>query len=96
MAVFKRGDKWAVTVHDPDTKGDKRWVGTFATFREAKDAEGDARKRVRRQHGRVAADDFARTWIDRYPRRRESRPTSATASGCPSSRPTSPGGSSIR
>jgi integrase len=47
-------------------------LGTFPTFREAKDAEGEARKQVRRQHGRVAADDFARTWIDRYPRRRES------------------------
>jgi integrase len=74
MAVFKRGDRWAVTVHEPNanTKSKKRWVGTFATFREAKDAEGDARKQVRRQSGRVAADEFARTWIDRYPRRRES------------------------
>jgi integrase len=71
MAVFKRGDKWAVTVHDPSTKS-KRWVGTYPTSREAKDAEGDARKKVRRQHGRVAADEFAKTRIDRYPRRRES------------------------
>jgi integrase len=33
---------------------------------------GGRRKQVRRQHGRIGADDFARTWIDRYPRRRES------------------------
>jgi integrase len=71
MAVFRRGEKWAVTVHDPTTQS-KRWVGTFAKWQEAKDAEGDARKQVRRQHGRVAADTFAREWIDRYPRQRES------------------------
>ncbi len=71
MAVFKRGDKWAVTVHDPATGG-KRWVGTFDHHRDAKDAEGDARKQVRRHSGRVAADDFAATWVDRYPRQRES------------------------
>lgn len=71
MAVFRRGDKWAVTVHDP-ASGAKRWVGTFTHHRQAKDAEGDARKQARRQHGRIAADEFANTWIDRYPRRRES------------------------
>src|SRR5215207_7802259 len=69
--VKKRGKRWSVSVYDPSTR-DKRWVGTFDTHREAKDAEGDARKHVRRQSGRQAADDFARTWIDRYPRRRES------------------------
>jgi integrase len=71
MAVKKRGDNWAVTVYDPKTKG-KRWVGTYTHWRDAKDAEGDARKAVRRQHGRTTADEFASTWIDRYPRRRES------------------------
>src|SRR5215211_4913065 len=71
MAVFRRGDKWAVTVHDPSTGG-KRWVGTFDHYRDAKDAEGDARRRGRRQHGRIPADEFATTWIDRYPRQRES------------------------
>jgi integrase len=71
MAVFKRGAAWAVTVHDPTT-GSKRWVGTFAKWQEAKDAEGDVRRQVRRQHGRVAADEFANTWVDRYPRQRES------------------------
>jgi integrase len=69
--VKKRGKRWTVAVYDPGTR-DKRWVGTFDTYREAKDAEGDARKQVRRQHGRMAADEFANTWIDRYPRRRES------------------------
>jgi integrase len=71
MAVFRRGDKWAVTVHDPTT-GSKRWVGTYTHHRDAKDAEGTARAQCRRQSGRVAADVFAREWIDRYPRARES------------------------
>ena len=44
MAVFRRGDKWAVTVHDPTT-GSKRWVGTYTHHRDAKDAEGTARLR---------------------------------------------------
>ena len=61
MAVSKRRGKWAVTVYDPTTRG-KRWVGTFDSHREAKDAEGDARKQVRRQQGRVLADEFAATW----------------------------------
>ena len=71
MAVFRRGDGWAVTVHDPSTGG-KRWIGTFPTHGEGKDAEADARKLVRRQRGRIAADEFANAWIDRYPRQRES------------------------
>jgi integrase len=71
MAVFRRKDKWAVTVHDPTT-GSKRWVGTYAKKQDALTAEGDARKIVRRQYGRVEAAEFAKTWIDRYPRRRES------------------------
>jgi hypothetical protein len=58
MAVTKRGDKWAVKVYDPATKG-QRWVGTYTHHRDAKDAEGDARKAVRRQHGRIMADQFA-------------------------------------
>jgi hypothetical protein len=56
----------------PTTRSGKRWVGTFATHRDGKDAEADVRKQVRRQHGRMACDEFANTWIDRYPRRRES------------------------
>jgi len=94
MAVFRRGDGWAVTVHDPTT-GKKRWVGTFAKFQEAKNAEGDARKLVRRQQGRVLADEFASTWIDRYPRVRES--TNITHRDvCRSSSRTSPVASSTR
>ena len=32
--IRKRGDKWAVTIYDADTKG-KQWVGTYATKDEA-------------------------------------------------------------
>ena len=70
MAVFRRGNKWEVIVDDPTT-GTKRWVGTYTHHREAKDAQGDARKAARRQHGRIMADEFANTWIDHYPRVRE-------------------------
>jgi hypothetical protein len=94
MADSRRGDKWAVTVYDPAMCG-KRRVGTFAKWQEAKDAEADARKRVRRQHGRVACDEFANTWIDRYPRRREST-NIGHGSGCRSSPRTSPACSWIR
>lgn len=71
MATFKRGNGWAVKIYDPVTGG-QRWVGTFPTRREAQEAEGDARRKARRHTGRIAADEFAATWIERYPRRRES------------------------
>lgn len=72
MSVTPRGDRWVVTVYDPNHKSGKRWIGTYATKREARDAEAEARKTVRRQRGRADAGEFASTWIDHYPRQRES------------------------
>ena len=71
MAVFRRGDKWAVTVPDPNT-GSKRWVGTYEKKQDALAAGGgrpqDGASTARPHRRRRVAN----TWIDRYPRRRES------------------------
>lgn len=71
MAVTRRGKGWAVTVYDPATRK-KRHVGTRATRAEAEDLEYAERRKARRLTGRVLCGDFARTWVDRYPRQRES------------------------
>ena len=47
MSIRKRGNKFTVKVYDPKTPGNQRWIGTFATEEEARDAErrGDRRDR---------------------------------------------------
>ena len=84
MAVFRRGDKWAVTVPDPNT-GSKRWVGTY-------EKKQDARKTVRRQHGPIAADE-SRTRGSTATHAGASRRTSVTASPTPVAARASRGGS---
>ena len=39
MSIRKRGNKFTVKVYDPKTPGNQRWIGTFATEEEARDAE---------------------------------------------------------
>ena len=69
--IVKRGEKFGVSVYDPALKR-KRWVGTFATKREAKDAERDASQR-RLSVSRLKCDEFAELWLTRY-----ARPATAT------------------
>lgn len=69
--IVKRGKKWAVSVYDAGLKR-KRWVGTFETRHDAKEAERDAAKR-RTTAGRVTCDEFARRWLAEY-----ARPAAAT------------------
>ena len=46
-SLRKRGNKFTVKVYDPKTPGNQRWIGTFATEEEARDAE---RAGPRRDH----------------------------------------------
>src|SRR4051794_22413952 len=71
QVVTKRGKKYGVRVYDAAT-GRKEWVGTFATLREARDAERERTRRGRRQ-GTETCGSFARRWVADYP-----RPASAT------------------
>lgn len=73
MTVRRRGARWAVEVYDPSVTSRKRYVGTYGTRREAREAERAAaadvhRRRGRRQDETVAS--FAGRWLDLYPRRK--------------------------
>lgn len=65
--ITKRGDGWAVAVYNPVTKG-KRWVGTFATQRQAREAEANATLSRRRSTATVA--QYAASWLRLHPRAR--------------------------
>ncbi len=65
MIVPRKG-KYGVSVYDK-TLGRKRWVGTFATKREAREVEREAlRSTVAR--GSETCGEFARRWPTDYPR----------------------------
>ncbi len=65
MIVPRKG-KYGVSAYDK-TLGRKRWVGTFATKREAREAERDA-LRSSGARGSETCGDFARRWLTDYPR----------------------------
>lgn len=64
--IVKRGSSYGVSVYDPALKR-KRWVGTFATRREAREAERSNSRR-RPVTAEVTCDEFARRWQVDYAR----------------------------
>jgi integrase len=65
MIVSRKG-KYGVSVYDK-TLGRKRWVGTYRTQREAREAEREA-LRSSGARGSETCGDFARRWLTDYPR----------------------------
>src|SRR4051812_8180010 len=76
MAVRRRGSRWAVEVYDGSRTSRKRYVGTYETQREARDAEREAEHAVARRRGRAGGDEtvasFAIRWLDLRPRQKAS------------------------
>lgn len=66
MIVARKG-KYGVSVYDK-TLGRKRWVGTFATKREAREAEREVLRSLPAR-GSETCGDFARRWLTDYPRK---------------------------
>ena len=64
--IVKRGKGYGVSVYDPASKS-KRWVGTFATMRAARDAERTAASRPRASRVETC-DSFAERWVGDFPR----------------------------
>lgn len=68
MAIRRRGNKYTVKVYDPTAPSHQRWIGTFATEGEARDAEHratvgiapSARARTIREWSIVWLRDYAR------------------------------------
>lgn len=71
--IRKRSARWIVTVYDRTVPGQKRWVGTYASRKDAAKAEAMAKlDRLRTTEGRESCDEFARRWPADYPRKRAS------------------------
>jgi integrase len=64
--IVKRGSSYGVSVYDPALKR-KRWIGTFETLREAREAERGAGRR-RGSVGRLTCGEFVRLWQENYAR----------------------------
>jgi integrase len=71
MAIRKRRDRWLVEIYDPETRG-KRWVGSYLSRREAKEAFALAVLERDKPPSALTVDEFAATWVERYPRAKES------------------------
>jgi hypothetical protein len=75
MTIRKRGKRWSVEVYDATVASKKRYVGTFESQADAREAarvaEGDvARRRGRRADETVSG--WAGRWLDLRPRQKES------------------------
>lgn len=69
--ITKRSGSYGVSVYDPSLKR-KRWLGTFATLAEAREAERDGgRRRIGARN--LTCGDFAARWLNEY-----ARPAAAT------------------
>lgn len=68
MALVKRGGRYGVVVY---RNGERKWVGTFDSKQEAQDAEAQSRL-DRRSSSSLTVAQFAATWLDHYPRPKES------------------------
>lgn len=69
MAILKRGRTYGVVVYD---RGRREWVGTFRTKELAREAEAQALLDRRQQGDRITVQNFAKTWLERYPRQKRS------------------------
>jgi hypothetical protein len=76
VAVRRRGKRWAVEVYDRSRPSQKRYVGTFDSQRDARDAEAraiTAQSRLSHSVRRIeTVGDFAARWLDLRPRQKES------------------------
>jgi hypothetical protein len=71
QVIVNRNGRFGVSVYDP-ALGRKRWLGTFATKREAKGAERAAASR-RGLGSSLTCGEFAQRWLVEY-----ARPAAAT------------------
>jgi integrase len=69
--IVKRNGRFGVSVYDSGLKR-KRWIGTYPTRREAREAERDASRR-RGAGARLTCGEFAERWLREY--RREAAAT---------------------
>jgi hypothetical protein len=66
--IVRRGSTYGVSVYDAALKR-KRWVGTFETLRDAREAERNASRR-RGSAARLTCREFVDLWLTNYARPR--------------------------
>jgi hypothetical protein len=64
--IVRRGERFGVSVYEPALKR-KRWVGTFDTRRDARDAERNASRR-KVSYARLTGGELADLWLANHPR----------------------------
>ncbi len=75
MTIRKRGKRWTVEVYDPSVSSKKRYVGTYGSQADAREAARGAEGDVARRRGRRADETvsgWADRWLDLRPRDKES------------------------
>jgi integrase len=75
MTIRRRGKRWAVEVYDPASANRKRYVGTFDSQAEGREASRRAELDVARRRGRRGDETvagWAGRWLELRPRRKES------------------------
>lgn len=75
MTIRKRGKRWAVEVSDPTAKSKKRYVGTFDSQAEAREAGRRAEQDVARRRGKSGDETvtgWTARWLELRPRQKES------------------------
>jgi integrase len=68
MAIRKRGTRYTVKVYDPKAPGHQRWIGTFATEEEARDAERHATTGIAPSARARTVREWSIVWLRDYPR----------------------------
>jgi len=68
MSIRKRGNKFTVKVYDPKTPGNQRWIGTFATEEEARDAERAATAGITPAARARTVGEWSSVWLRDYAR----------------------------
>jgi integrase len=68
MSIRKRGSKHTVKIYDPRAPGRQRWIGTFATEEEARDAERAATTGIAPSARARTVQQWAIVWLRDYAR----------------------------
>jgi integrase len=66
MTITKRSGRYKVEIYDPAMASKKKYVGTFASRSEAKEAGRNAERDVRRRRGKGGTEETVKGWADRW------------------------------
>ena len=75
MTIRKRGKRWSAEIYDPAAASKKRYVGSFDTQGEARDASRRAELDISRRRARridETVNGYAARWLELRPRQKES------------------------